>query len=64
LARNIVVCPSVEMIDRLSSYAESGIDELILNVNIGASQDEAIEAMHRFAEEVSPHVGAARLRVA
>ena len=64
LARNIVVCPSAEMIERLSSYAESGIDELILNVNIGASQDEAIDAMHRFAEEVRPHVGAAKLRVA
>ena len=64
LAQNIVVCPSAEMIDRLSSYAESGIDELILNVNIGAPQDEAIDAMHRFAEEVRPHVGTAEWRVA
>jgi alkanesulfonate monooxygenase SsuD/methylene tetrahydromethanopterin reductase-like flavin-dependent oxidoreductase (luciferase family) len=63
LARNIVVCPTAEMIDRLSRYAESGIDELILNVNIGASQDEAIDAMHRFAEEVGPHVGASELQV-
>ena len=64
LARNIVICPPVEMIDQLGQYVESGIDELIMNVNIGASQQEAIDAMYRFAEEVKPHFDVSKLKVA
>lgn len=55
LNRSILVCPPAEMIDRLSMYQEAGIDEVILNANIGASQQEVLEAMQRFSEEVMPH---------
>ena len=55
LAENILICPPAEMVDRLGPYAEAGIDEMILNFNIGAAQEEVLEAMQRFAEEVMPH---------
>jgi alkanesulfonate monooxygenase SsuD/methylene tetrahydromethanopterin reductase-like flavin-dependent oxidoreductase (luciferase family) len=64
LADNLVICPPDEMVERLGAYAEAGIDELIVNVNIGAAQEEAVEAMERFAAEVMPHftaAGAARV---
>ena len=54
LAENLVICPPDEMIDRLGPYAEAGIDELIMNLNIGGPQEEALEAMERFAAEVMP----------
>lgn len=56
LSRNILVCETSEMIDRIARYAELGIDDFIMNVNIGHSEGEAIEAMHRFAEDVMPHI--------
>ena len=55
LAENILICPPAEMVDRLAVYAEAGIDEVILNSNIGACQGEHIEAMERLAAEVMPH---------
>lgn len=55
LAQNLIICPVPEMIDRLARYAELGIDDFIMNVNIGHSQAEALEAVHRFGEEVMPH---------
>lgn len=58
LAENLVICPPAEMVDRLGPYAEAGIDELIVNVNIGGSQEEVLEAMQRFAAEVMPRFSA------
>lgn len=55
LGNNFLICPTNEMIDRLGAYSEAGIDEFIVNFNIGASQNETLEAMQRFAEEVMPH---------
>lgn len=55
LGNNFLICPPAEMIDRLGVYVDAGIDELIVNFNIGASQSETLDAMHRFAEEVMPH---------
>lgn len=55
LARNLIICPPAEMVDRLSAYAELGIDDFIMNVNIGHPQADSIDAVHRFAEEVMPH---------
>lgn len=56
LAENLIVCPPSEMIDRLAAYAEAGIDDLIVSSNIGQSQEESLEAMHRLAEEVMPRL--------
>lgn len=55
LADNTLVCTRDEMIERLGMYADAGIDEVALNFNIGAGQEETLEAMHRFAEEIIPH---------
>ena len=45
-----------EMIDRLSEYAELGIDEVIASSNFGQDQSETLEMMSRFGEEVLPQV--------
>jgi alkanesulfonate monooxygenase SsuD/methylene tetrahydromethanopterin reductase-like flavin-dependent oxidoreductase (luciferase family) len=55
LAENLLVCPPAEMIDRLSIYAELGIDEVFAPCGYGQSQAETLDMMHRFAEEVMPH---------
>jgi len=55
LGRNLLICPPSEMVDRLGIYQEAAIDELILSSGMGQPQDESLEAMQRFAEEVMPH---------
>ena len=55
LAKNIIICPPGEMIDRLAEYDEAGIDEFILSSNLGQPQTQHLDAMTRFAEEVMPH---------
>jgi alkanesulfonate monooxygenase SsuD/methylene tetrahydromethanopterin reductase-like flavin-dependent oxidoreductase (luciferase family) len=55
LANNLIICPPAEMADRIAAYADLGVDEFIMNVNIGHSQSEALEAMQLFNEEVMPH---------
>ena len=54
LADNTLVCTRKEMIERLELYADAGIDEVALNFNIGASQEETLDAMNRFADEIIP----------
>ena len=44
------------MIDRLSEYAEIGIDEVIASSNFGQDQAETLDMMSRFGEEVLPHL--------
>jgi flavin-dependent trigonelline monooxygenase, oxygenase component len=55
LAKNIIVCPPSEMIDRLSEYAEAGIEELYAPCGYGQSHAETMDMMHRFHSEVMPH---------
>lgn len=55
LSDNLIICTPEEMIDKLGPYDELGIDDLIVNVNIGVPQEERLECMHRFAEDVMPH---------
>lgn len=55
LAESLLICTPQEMIDQLAVYSELGIDRVILNVNFGVSQDETLEAIQCFAEEVMPH---------
>ena len=43
------------MVERLAFFDEIGIDEVILNFNIGEEQAETLEAMERFARDVMPH---------
>ena len=62
LSRNLIICPAAEMIDRLAVYAELGIDDFIMNVNIGHGAEEALECIQRFGEDVLPHFSAERSR--
>ncbi len=55
LGRNLLICPAAEMVDRLGLYADAGIDELIISAGIGASPEDNLEEMERFASEVMPH---------
>jgi alkanesulfonate monooxygenase SsuD/methylene tetrahydromethanopterin reductase-like flavin-dependent oxidoreductase (luciferase family) len=52
---SIVICTAAEMVDRLKLYDELGIDDFIMNVNIGHSAEEASECIERFASDVMPH---------
>lgn len=55
LRDSLLICTAGEMVDRLASYESLGIDELIINVNIGLSGAEASDALELFGEDVLPH---------
>jgi alkanesulfonate monooxygenase SsuD/methylene tetrahydromethanopterin reductase-like flavin-dependent oxidoreductase (luciferase family) len=57
-AENLAICTPAEMIDKLSPYAEAGVDRFIMNVNFGVEQPEILESIQCFAEEVMPHFSA------
>ncbi|MFT5221047.1 MAG: alkanesulfonate monooxygenase SsuD [Planctomycetota bacterium] len=54
-AENLTICTPAEMIDKLAPYAEAGVDRFIMNVNFGVEQNEVLESIACFAEEVMPH---------
>ena len=56
-ARNLHICTASEMIEQLGRYAQAGVDRFILNFNFGVSQEETMETIQRFAEEVMPYFG-------
>jgi len=53
--QNIIICTAAEMVERLKLYEELGIDDFIMNVNIGHAQDEALDCIASFAADVMPH---------
>ena len=55
MTENLLICPTNEMIDKLSVYAEAGVDEIIVSAGFGQSQNEMIESMYRISEEVIPY---------
>ena len=55
LASNLLLCRKDEMIDRLSVYADLGIDEVLTTSNFGQDESMTRDMMSRFAEEVIPH---------
>ncbi|HYB08705.1 MAG TPA: LLM class flavin-dependent oxidoreductase [Alphaproteobacteria bacterium] len=55
LNENLLICRPSEMVDRLGAYADLGIDDLIMNVNVGLSREESLEAIERFASDVMPY---------
>jgi len=55
LGESLLICTPQEMIDKLAPYAELGIDRLILNMNFGLAQQETLDSIQCFAEEVMPH---------
>jgi alkanesulfonate monooxygenase SsuD/methylene tetrahydromethanopterin reductase-like flavin-dependent oxidoreductase (luciferase family) len=60
LRESLLICTAAEMVDRLSGYESLGIDELIINVNIGLSGAEALDALEMFGTDVVPHFGTMR----
>ena len=55
LTENLLICPPSEMIDKLSIYAEAGVDEIIISAGFGQTQEEVLESMHRINEKVMPY---------
>jgi alkanesulfonate monooxygenase SsuD/methylene tetrahydromethanopterin reductase-like flavin-dependent oxidoreductase (luciferase family) len=64
LEENLVICTRDEMIDKLAIYHEAGVDEIILNQNVGASNEATLDNMRAIAEEVMPHFSARRRAIA
>ena len=54
LGENLMICTPGEMVDRLGLYQELGVDDFIMNVNVGVPQEERLEAIERFAADVMP----------
>ena len=52
------------MIDKLSVYAEAGVDEIILSSSFGQSQKDLIDSMHRIGENVIPYFKKSNIQVA
>lgn len=55
LGDSLLIGTPQEMVDKLSPYAELGIDRLILNQNFGLAPEDTLESIQCFAEEVMPH---------
>ena len=64
MTENLIICPVNEMIDKLSVYAESGINEIIISAGFGQSQQDMIESMYRIGEDVIPHFKSQKSKVA
>ena len=64
MTENLIICPVNEMIDKLSAYAESGVDEMIISAGFGQSQEDMIESMYRISEHIIPHFKAQKSQVA
>jgi alkanesulfonate monooxygenase SsuD/methylene tetrahydromethanopterin reductase-like flavin-dependent oxidoreductase (luciferase family) len=62
LRESLLICTASKMIDRLKAYEELGVDELIMNGNIGHGNPESLDALERFAAEVMPFFSPARPR--
>ena len=64
LTENLMICSTNEMIDKLSVYAEAGVDEIIISSDFGQTQSEMIDSMHRISEEVIPFFKKSKSKVA
>ena len=56
LTENLLICPPSELIDKLETYAEVGIDEIIISASFGQSQNDLIESMYRINDQVMPFI--------
>ena len=54
LAESLLIGTPGEMIDKLTPYADLGIDRVILNVNFGSDANETLDCIQMFAEDVMP----------
>ncbi|MDX1576043.1 MAG: hypothetical protein R3285_07605, partial [Kiloniellales bacterium] len=56
LARALFIGTPEELVEKFSLYAELGVDEINLNLCIGAGHEETLESMERLAHEVMPQI--------
>lgn len=54
LAESLLIGTPQEIIDKLAVYREMAIDRLILNINFGMNQQQTLECIQQFAEEIMP----------
>ena len=64
LGESLLICSPSEMVDKLGVYADLGIDRVIINPNFGIDQQETLDGLQCFAEEVMPHFTNTRAVVA
>ena len=64
LKENLLICTLNEMIDKLSVYAETGVDEVILSSSFGQSHNDLIKSMQRIGENVIPYFKKSNVQVA
>ena len=64
MKENLIICPVNQMIDKLSVYAEAGVDDFIVSSSFGQNQEDIIESMHRISENVMPSLKNVKSRVA
>jgi alkanesulfonate monooxygenase SsuD/methylene tetrahydromethanopterin reductase-like flavin-dependent oxidoreductase (luciferase family) len=64
LTKNLLICPTSELVEKLGVYAEVGIDEIIISASFGQSQKDLEESMHRIHDKVMPYFKKTRTRVA
>ena len=64
MKENLLICTVNELIDKLSVYAEAGVDEFIISSSFGQEQNETIESMHKISEEIIPYFKNSKYQVA
>ena len=64
MKKNLLICPLNEMIDKLSVYAEAGVDEIIVSSSFGQNQKDLTDSMHRISEEIIPYFKKTNVQVA
>ena len=64
MKENLLICTVNELIDKLSIYAESGVDEFIISSSFGQEQNETLESMHKISEEIIPYFKNSKYQVA
>ena len=64
LTENLIICTPEKMIEKLSKYAEAGVDEIIISSSFGQSNNDLIESMYRISEKVIPYFKNNNLKVA
>ena len=64
LKENLLICTLNEMIDKLSIYADTGVDEVILSSSFGQSHNDLIQSMQRIGENVIPYFKKSNIQVA
>ena len=55
IANNIIIGSPQQCVDKLARYEELGIDNLMLNMNFGASHRDVMRSLELFATRVMPH---------